>query len=74
MAVASAAFMRWALVPEMERVEGSRAYFAQELRALGAMSVPERWGLALFGLAMLLGIYEAIYATLLPGLTPRLRS
>jgi len=45
-AVASAAFMRWALAPEMEQVEGSRAYFAHELRTLGAMSVPERWGLA----------------------------
>ena len=71
-AVASAAFMRWALVPELEHVDGSRAYFAQELRTLGAMSVPERWGLALFGLAMLIAFTRQLYATLLPGLTPTL--
>jgi sodium-dependent dicarboxylate transporter 2/3/5 len=69
-AVASALFMRRALAPEMERVDGSRAYFAQELRSLGAMSVPERWGLALFGLAMLLAFTRQLYASMLPGLTP----
>jgi len=67
---ASVVFMRYALRPEMERVEGSRAYFAQELRALGSMSVPERWGLALFGSAMLLAFTRQLYAPALPGLTP----
>ena len=36
------------------------------------MSVPERWGLALFGLAMLIAFTRQLYATLLPGLTPTL--
>jgi sodium-dependent dicarboxylate transporter 2/3/5 len=68
--IVAAAFTRWALAPEMERVEGSREYFAQELRGLGRMSVPERWGLALFGTAMLLAFTRQLYASLLPGLTP----
>ena len=50
----------------------ARAYFAQELRTLGAMSVPERWALALFGLAMFIAFTRQLYATLLPGLTPTL--
>ena len=62
--------MRLAFTPEMERVEGSRAYFAQELRALGAMSVPERWGLGFFVGATLLAFTRQLYASLLPGLTP----
>ena len=42
MTAASLVFMRFAFRPEMSRVEGTRAYFAEELRALGPMSVPER--------------------------------
>jgi len=70
MAVASVIFMRYAFTPEMDHVEGSRAYFAQELRALGAMSVQERWGLVLFVAAMLLSFTRQLYAAALPGLTP----
>jgi sodium-dependent dicarboxylate transporter 2/3/5 len=70
LAVASVAFMRYAFKPEMERVEGSRAYFAHELRQLGTMSVPERWGLSLFAAAMLLSFTRQLYAPALPGLTP----
>lgn len=72
--VACAAFvyMRFAFRPEMDRVEGSRAYFAGELRGLGAMSVPERWGLALFAAATLLAFTRQLYASALPGLTPAL--
>ena len=69
-AVASLVFMRFAFKPEMERVEGSRAYFTEELRALGGMSVPERWGLALFATATLLAFTRQVYAPALPGLTP----
>jgi len=68
--VASALFMRFAFSFEMERVEGSKAYFAQELRNLGPMSAPERWGLSLFGAATLLAFTRQLYAPLLPGLTP----
>ena len=67
---ASVIYMRFAFEPEMDRVEGSRAYFAQELRALGPMSVPERWGLALFAAAMLLAFTRQLYASILPELTP----
>jgi sodium-dependent dicarboxylate transporter 2/3/5 len=69
-AVASLIFMRFAFKPEMERVDGSRAYFAQELRALAGMSVPERWGLALFATATMLAFTRQLYAPALPGLTP----
>jgi len=69
-AAASIVFMRFSFKPEMEHVDGSRAYFAQELRALGAMSVPERWGLVLFGTATLLAFGRQFYAPWLPGLTP----
>ena len=68
--VASLAFMRFALRPEMRRVEGTRAYFADELRTLGPMSVPERWGLGLFAAATLLAFTRQLYAAVLPGLTP----
>lgn len=67
---ASLVFMRFAFRPEMRRVEGTREYFAQELRGLGPMSVPERWALALFAGATLLAFTRQIYAAALPGMTP----
>lgn len=67
---ASALFMRYALPVEMDRVEGSQAYFSQELAALGPMSVPERWGVAFFFVAALLAFTRQLYAALLPGLAP----
>jgi sodium-dependent dicarboxylate transporter 2/3/5 len=69
---ASLVFMRFAFEPEMDRVEGSRTHFAAELRGLGRMSVPERWGFALFGAALLLSFTRQFYAAALPGLTPAL--
>lgn len=69
-ACAALAFMAFAFKPEISRVEGSRAYFLQELRALGAMSVPEKWGLSLFVAATLLAFTRQVYASELPGLTP----
>jgi sodium-dependent dicarboxylate transporter 2/3/5 len=69
-ACAALGFMTFAFRPEIDRVEGSRAYFVQELRALGAMSAPERWGLALFAAATLLAFGRQLYAPALPGLTP----
>ena len=67
---ASMAFMWFAFRPELQRIEGSRAYFSQELRTLGPMSTPERWGLALFAAAALLAFTRQFYQHLLPGLTP----
>ena len=69
-AVISLIFMRFAFKPEMDHVEGTRTYFTEELRGLGTMSVPEKWGLAFFVTAMLLAFTRQFYATLLPGLTP----
>jgi solute carrier family 13 (sodium-dependent dicarboxylate transporter), member 2/3/5 len=63
-------FMRFAFKPEMARVEGTHAYFRKELGALGAMTVPEKWGLALFAAATVLAFARQLYAALLPGLTP----
>jgi solute carrier family 13 (sodium-dependent dicarboxylate transporter), member 2/3/5 len=68
--LASLAFVAWALTPEVRRVEGSRAYFSAELRALGRMSIPERLGLSFFLAAMLLSFTRQLYAGWLPGLTP----
>jgi len=67
---ASVAFIRRAFTLEAERLEGSKAFFAEELRGLGPMSVPERWGLALFGAATLLAFTRQLYTALLPGLAP----
>jgi len=69
-ACVSFVFMKFAFKPEMDRVEGTRAFFTQELRTLGKMSVPEKWGLAFFLAATLLAFTRQLYAESLPGLTP----
>ena len=69
-ATVSFLYMWFAFKPEVERVEGSRDYFAQEMRSLGSMTVPEKWGLALFLTATLLAFTRQFYASLLPGLNP----
>jgi sodium-dependent dicarboxylate transporter 2/3/5 len=68
--VAALGFMRFAFRPEIARVEGTPAYFAGELKSLGPMSVPERWGLGLFAAAALLAFTRQLYAAAAPGLTP----
>jgi len=69
-ALAAFLFMRFAFRPERKQVEGSREYFSGELRALGAMSVPEKWALSFFAGATLLAFTRQFYASWLPGLTP----
>jgi sodium-dependent dicarboxylate transporter 2/3/5 len=69
-AVVSFVFMRFAFRPEMDRVEGTRSYFWNELHTLGKMSVPEKWGLGFFAAATLMAFTRQLYADLLPGLTP----
>jgi sodium-dependent dicarboxylate transporter 2/3/5 len=66
----SFAFMRIAFKPETEHVEGTRDYFGQELRSLGAMTPPEKWGLAFFLAATFLAFTRGFYASVLPGLNP----
>jgi sodium-dependent dicarboxylate transporter 2/3/5 len=69
-AAVSLAFMWFAFKPEIERVDGSRDYFAQELRSLGRMTAPETWGLVFFLSATMLAFTRQFYAPLLPGLNP----
>ncbi len=69
-AAVSFIFMRFAFKPEMDEVEGTRAYFSRELSALGKLTVPERWGAGLFLTAIGLAFSRQLYASLLPGLTP----
>lgn len=63
-------FMRFAFKPEMANVEGTHEYFRQQLKELGPMSAPEKWGLAFFVGATLLAFTRQLYASLLPDLTP----
>jgi solute carrier family 13 (sodium-dependent dicarboxylate transporter), member 2/3/5 len=70
MAAASFIFMRFALKPEMAHIEGTRDYFATELRSLGRLTVPETWGLTFFVSATLFAFTRQFYASALPGLTP----
>jgi sodium-dependent dicarboxylate transporter 2/3/5 len=71
-AIAAAAFlfMRFAFKPELDHVEGTRDYFAQELRSLGTMTVPEKWGLSFFLAATALAFTRQLYSSLLPALNP----
>jgi sodium-dependent dicarboxylate transporter 2/3/5 len=69
-AAVSFVFMWFAFKPEIDRVNGSRDYFAQELRSLGKMTLPETWGLLFFITATLLAFSRQFYASLLPGLNP----
>ena len=69
-AAASFAFVWFAFKPEIDRVEGSREYFAHELRSLGRMTAPETWGLVFFVAATMLAFTRQFYASLLPGLNP----
>lgn len=69
-ALAAFVFMRFAFRPERKHVDGTRDYFANELRTLGLMSVPEKWALGLFSAATILAFTRQFYASQLPGLTP----
>ena len=68
--VATLLFVPLAFRPEMAHVAGTRDYFARELRALGPMSVQERWGLLLFSVATLLAFTRSLYAGLAPAFSP----
>jgi sodium-dependent dicarboxylate transporter 2/3/5 len=68
--IVSFLYMKFAFTPEVERVEGTREYFATELRSLGALSTPEKWGLFFFVAATVLAFTRQFYAALLPGFNP----
>ena len=63
-------YVRFAFKPEIARVEGTRRFFVGELKSLGAMSVQEKWGFALFAAAATLAFARPLYAGLLPAFTP----
>jgi len=69
-AVVSFLFMRSAFKPELERVEGTREYFSRELRSLGRLTTPEKWGLLFFLGATVLAFTRQFYSSLFPGLSP----
>ncbi len=69
-AAVSFTFMWFAFKPEIEHVTGTRDYFGKELRSLGRMTVPEKWGLFLFLAATGLAFTRQFYSSLLPGLNP----
>ena len=70
LATVSLVFMTFAFKPELQQVEGSRDYFAGELRSLGRLTVPETWGLALFLGATFFAFTRQFYASLLPAFNP----
>jgi sodium-dependent dicarboxylate transporter 2/3/5 len=63
-------FVRSAFRPEAADGAVGRSYFADELGKLGRMSVPERWGLVLFGTAIVLAFTRELYALWLPEFHP----
>jgi len=69
-AVVAFVFMRIAFRIESKHVEGTREFFMQQLEGLGRMSRPEKWGLSLFLVALVLAFTRQFFAGALPGLTP----
>lgn len=63
-------YIRFGLNAEISEAPGSRAYFKNELKALGAMAPQEKWGLALFVLATAFAFSRQFYAAYVPGLSP----
>ncbi len=63
-------FMRFAMRPDVATLPGSKEYIQEELDALGPMKTQEKWGLALFLVAVVLAFGRPLYSDLLPGLTP----
>ena len=63
-------FLRFAMRPEVDTLPGSKDYIRDELRALGPMKTEEKWGLALFVVAVALAFGRPLYAEFVPGLTP----
>lgn len=63
-------YVRFAFKPEIPRIEGTRQFFASELRSLGAMSTHEKWALILFSVAAFLAFSRPLYSSVAPALTP----
>jgi sodium-dependent dicarboxylate transporter 2/3/5 len=63
-------YVRFAFKPEIKKIEGTREFFVGELKALGPMSVQEKWGFVLFAVASLLAFTRPLYAGLVPAFSP----
>src|SRR5262249_24756816 len=63
-------YLRAGLKAEMSGAPGSHSYFKNELRQLGDIKPQEKWGLALFVLAIVFSFTRQFYAASLPNLTP----
>ena len=63
-------YVRFAFKPEITEIKGAREYFVGEFKALGAMSIQEKWSLVLFLIAALLAFSRPLYADIVPGFRP----
>ena len=63
-------FLRFAMPPDVDSLPGSKDYIQDEFRALGPMKTQEKWGLALFTVAVALAFGRPLYAQWVPSLTP----
>ena len=70
LAVVSTLYMRLAFRPELQQLEGSPDFFRERFRALGPMSVQERWALSLFVVATSLAFTRPLYASVAPSFAP----
>jgi sodium-dependent dicarboxylate transporter 2/3/5 len=68
--LAALAYIVTAFDSEIDQADRSRIYFLQELRALGRMTMAERWALLLFVAATVLAFTRGIYSGSLPAFTP----
>ena len=63
-------YVRFAFKPEITEIKGAREYFVGEFKALGAMSIQEKWSFVLFLIAALLAFSRPLYADIVPGFRP----
>ena len=66
-------FVNYAFRPELEQVEGTREYFSRELRSLGPLTMPEKWGLCFLPGGDDVGVHPPVLFFPAPGLQSRLR-
>ena len=63
-------YVRFAFKPEISEIKGAREYFIDEFKALGAMSIQEKWAFCLFSIAAILAFARPLYANFLPAFRP----
>jgi sodium-dependent dicarboxylate transporter 2/3/5 len=68
--VVTSIYVRFAFKPEITEIKGAREYFIGELKALGVMSIQEKWALILFSMAALCAFARPLYGELIPAFRP----